>query len=85
MRIGLMGHNSVELIEQLIGIWNNNDSAVLIDYDMPIDALQRIISNNLIASLRIEDSLSLKFDNALLNANVTPYSVCKPSRTCSSH
>ena len=78
MRIGLMGHNSVEFIEQLIGIWNNNDSAVLIDYDMPIDALQRIISNNLIASLRIEDSLSLKFDNALLNANVTLYSVCTP-------
>ena len=78
MRIGLMGHNSVEFIEQLIGIWNNNDSAVLIDYDMPVDALQRIISNNLIASLRIEDSLSLKFDNALLNANVTPYSVCTP-------
>ena len=78
MRIGLMGHNSVELIEQLIRIWNNNDSAVLIDYDMPVDALKRIISNNLIASLRVEESLPLKFGSDSLKVDVEPYSVCAP-------
>lgn len=78
MRIGLMGHNSVEFIEQLIRIWNNNDSAVLIDYDMPVDALKRIISNNLIASLRVEESLFLKFGSDSLKVDVEPYSVCAP-------
>ena len=78
MRIGLMGHNSVEFIEQLIRIWNNNDTAVLIDYDMPIDALKRIISNNLIASLRVEESLPLKFGSDSLKVDVEPYSVCAP-------
>ncbi len=78
MRIGLMGHNSVEFIEQLIRIWNNNDSAVLIDYDMPVDALKRIISNNLIASLRVEESLFLKFGSDSIKVNVEPYSVCAP-------
>lgn len=78
MRIGLMGHNSVEFIEQLIRIWNNNDSAVLIDYDMPVDALKRIISNNLIASLRVEESLPLKFGSDSLKVDVEPYSVCAP-------
>lgn len=78
MRIGLMGHNSVEFIEQLIRIWNNNDSAVLIDYDMPIDALQRIISNIRISSLRVEESLPLKFGSDSLKVDVEPYSVCAP-------
>jgi len=75
MRIGLMGHNSVEYIEHLLGIWNNNDSAVLIDYDMPAEALRKIIADSHIVSLRIEESLSFKFVNESLPAEIVTYSV----------
>ncbi len=33
MRIGLIGHNSIEYIEKLFEIWNSGNSAILIDYD----------------------------------------------------
>lgn len=75
MRIGLMGHNSVEYIEHLLEIWNNNDSAVLIDYDMPAEALRKIIADSHIVSLRIEESISLKFVNESLPAEIVTYSV----------
>lgn len=43
-RVGLIGSNSVEFIDKLLSIWNNNDSAVLIDYDTPAKAAADMLS-----------------------------------------
>ena len=37
-RIALIGENSVEYISNLLDIWNNGDSAVLIDWRIPISS-----------------------------------------------
>lgn len=39
MHIGIVGHNSVEYIDLLVDIWNNGDCAVLLDCNLPYDAL----------------------------------------------
>lgn len=38
-RVGLIGNNSVGYVEKLIGIWNNGDCAVLLDFRIPIKTL----------------------------------------------
>ncbi len=35
-RVALIGENSVEYIEKLLDIWNDNDCAVLIDCQIPV-------------------------------------------------
>ena len=42
MRIGIIGHNSVEYIETLFSIWNSGHSAVLIDSEAPPSAIIKI-------------------------------------------
>lgn len=45
MRIGIIGHNSVEYIETLFSIWNSGHSAVLIDSEAPPSAIIKIFRN----------------------------------------
>lgn len=42
-RIGLIGNNSVGYVEKLIGIWNNGDCAVLLDFRIPMKTLTEMM------------------------------------------
>ena len=64
MRIGLIGHNSVEYIEKLFEIWNSGNSAVLIDYDTPPSVIRQIIDEYKIQFYYLEDQLCHLFDNS---------------------
>ena len=64
MRIGLIGHNSIEYIEKLFEIWNSGNSAVLIDYDTPPSVIQQIIDEYKIQFCYLEDQLCHLFDNS---------------------
>ena len=45
MRIALIGENSEEYIKQLLLIWRNENSAVLIDWRMPISTISVLLKN----------------------------------------
>lgn len=64
MRIGLIGHNSIEYIEKLFEIWNSGNSAVLIDYDTPPSVIRQIIDEYKIQHCYLEDQLCHLFDNS---------------------
>lgn len=42
-RIGLVGENSVAFVEHLIKIWNDGNSAVLIDWRIPMDKISELL------------------------------------------
>ena len=64
MRIGMIGHNSIEYIEKLFEIWNSGNSAVLIDYDTPPSVIRQIINEYRIQFCYLEDQLCHLFDNS---------------------
>lgn len=74
MRIGLIGHNSVEYIEKLLEIWNSGNSTVLIDYDTPAAVIQHILEECNAKHCYIEKSLCSLCEN-LTSIEVTLYSV----------
>ncbi len=43
-RIALIGQNSIEYIDKLLAIWNSGDSAVLIDWQIPIETAVRMMN-----------------------------------------
>lgn len=43
-RIALIGQNSVEYVDKLLTIWNDGDSAVLIDWQIPIETAVRMMN-----------------------------------------
>lgn len=74
MRIGLIGHNSVEYIQRLLQIWNNNDSAVLLDPDMPFSVVSSILNESNVEKLLIEDTLLTRSEN-LSSFEIIPYQI----------
>ena len=74
MRIGLIGHNSVEYIQKLLQIWNNNDSAVLLDPDMPFSVVSSILNESNVEKLLIEDTLLTRSEN-LSSFEIIPYQI----------
>ncbi len=74
MRIGLIGHNSVEYIQKLLQIWNNNDSAVLLDSDMPFSVVSSILNESNVEKLLIEDTLLTRSEN-LSSFEIIPYQI----------
>ncbi len=74
-RVALIGNNSVEYIEILLNIWNNNDSAVLIDYDTPVEVAKLILLETGVRLCYIEDTIKNKYDIASLSLTLTEYSL----------
>ena len=60
MRIGLIGHNSVEYTEKLLQIWHGNNSAVLIDCDAPPSAAFSMLVDSGVTECFLEDSFFRK-------------------------
>lgn len=56
-KIGLIGDNSLEYIEKIIDIWNNNDCAVIIDYRIPINSAINMLNVCNVDECYIEESL----------------------------
>ena len=63
MRIGIIGHNSVEYIETLFSIWNSGHSAVLIDSEAPPSAIINFFEECNVERCYIEESLCLRYEN----------------------
>lgn len=74
-RVGLIGSNSVEFIDKLLSIWNNNDSAVLIDYDTPAKAAADILSEVGADFCYVEDTIKDKYGVMSSFLTLTGYSV----------
>ena len=55
MRIGLIGENSIEYINYLIDIWNNDDCAVLIDWRIPFKTAVEMMKEAGVAICYLED------------------------------
>ncbi len=77
MRIGLIGHNSVEYTEKLLQIWHGNNSAVLIDCDAPPSAAFSMLADSGVTDCFLEDSLSGIYGPDISSLNVQSYSVNK--------
>lgn len=56
-RVGLIGNNSVGYVEKLIGIWNNGDCAVLLDFRIPIKTLTDMMRDADVSMCIIGNSL----------------------------
>ena len=63
MRVGLIGHNSVEYVNMLFEIWNSGDSAILIDYDTPPSVVKQILEECEAGCCFAEESLCFLFEN----------------------
>ncbi len=74
-RVALIGNNSVEYVEKLLSIWNNNDSAVLIDYDTPPSIAFAMLSEVGAGRCYIENSLTDMNDAAPPTLKTTQYSI----------
>lgn len=53
-KVGLIGENSVELINILIDIWNNGDCAVLIDWRIPFQVAEEMMKEASVNKCYIE-------------------------------
>lgn len=62
-RIGLIGQNSIEYINIILNLWNENICVVLIDYQVPELEVQDIFFESKIIEFYIEKSLESKFNN----------------------
>lgn len=63
MRIGLIGQNSVEYINNILHIWNNHDSIVLIDPSTPPKVAQELLKETHASLCLIEECFSPAFDS----------------------
>lgn len=45
MRIGLVGDNSIEMIEQMINIWNDGNCVVLVDWRIPYNSIIEMLES----------------------------------------
>lgn len=69
-RIGLIGQNSIEYIDIILNLWNENISVVLIDYQVPEFEVQEIFLESKIMECYIEKSLESKFSNLKKFVNI---------------
>ena len=60
-RIALIGENSVEYIRNLLDIWNDGDSAVLIDWRIPISSAIEMMNEAGVTECHIENSIYEKY------------------------
>ena len=84
-RVGLIGSNSVEFIDKLLSIWNNNDSAVLIDYDTPAKAAADILSEVGADFCYVEDTIKDKYGVIIvLNKGIYKHTIssCQTVGSC---
>lgn len=56
-RVALIGRNSTKYIDQLLKIWDNGDSAVLLDYHMPIKRIIEIIQDATVSQCVVEQEI----------------------------
>ena len=56
-RIALIGQNSVEYVDKLLTIWNDGDSAVLIDWQIPIETAVRMMNEAAVKKCFIEQKV----------------------------
>ena len=54
-RIGLIGENSVEYIDHLLGIWNNGDCVVLIDWRIPFQTAVEMMKESDVSICYLEN------------------------------
>lgn len=56
MRIGIIGENSLEFIGYLFEIWNNGDSAVLMDWRIPLHISLKMLTDMGVKECYVEDA-----------------------------
>ncbi len=62
-RVALIGENSIEFISELLDIWNDGNCAVLIDWQIPVSEMMRLI-----AEANIEQCVvDVKFYNSFIS------------------
>lgn len=70
MRIGLVGDNSIGMIEQVINIWNNGDCVVLVDWRIPYNSIIEMLESVNVKKCYIEkkilDSINQKIEGKTL-------------------
>ena len=74
MRIGLIGHNSVEYTEKLLEIWAAADNAILIDYDTPPAAAAQLLAECGAKHCIVERGLD-SFSESELGCEIREYNV----------
>jgi acyl-CoA synthetase (AMP-forming)/AMP-acid ligase II len=62
-RIGIIGDNSIEYIDKLLEIWKKGDSAVLIDWRIPVDKILQMLYEAGASKCYIDDRLFDSFKN----------------------
>lgn len=75
MRIGIIGSNSVECAELLLNIWNNDDSAVLIDSSAPPSIVFSMLSDAGVSDCYVERSLAYDYVDAPPPLTIRKYSI----------
>lgn len=79
-RVALIGENSIEYVNTLIDIWNNNDCAVLIDWQIPFQSAVNMMRDANVDKCFIENKLFKKIcipENS--NIQFCPYEVPEPA------
>ena len=56
-RVAIVGRNSAKYVELLLEIWNNGDSAVLLDYHLPIKKVIEIIQDTSASKCVVEKEI----------------------------
>lgn len=75
MRVGLVGDNSIGMIEQVINIWNNGDCVVLVDWRIPFKSVEEMLESVGVEKCHIEQKLldNIKPKKEEENIEFVPY------------
>ena len=75
MRVGLVGDNSIGMIEQVINIWNNGDCVVLVDWRIPFKSVEEMLESVGVEKCHIEQKLldNIKQKKEEENIEFVPY------------
>lgn len=75
-RIGLIGDNSIEFVQNLLRIWKGNDCAVIIDYRIPIKTAIKMLRKSKVSEciidyrlLKNNDTEKVKFKPYIVKNN----------------
>jgi len=85
-RIGLIGDNSIEFLRHLLKIWEHNDCAVIVDWRIPWDTVQRMfeecgvvesyIDSNYAKNIQIDsENIKLNFFDSIHDIECVPNDV----------
>ena len=67
-RIGIIGRNSASFVSTLISIWNQNDCAVIIDPEVPLNIILKNLYDSKVTKCFIDDELYQKLEQK--NGNI---------------